>query len=89
MDCAGPSLLHVGVLQLQRVGVTLSGSAQVLGTEAFSSSRALTQKLVVLWHVGSSQTRGQVKPMSPALADRFITTELPGKSPVHNILLSF
>ena len=33
--------------------------------------------LVAVWHVASSQIRGE--PMSPALAGRFFTAELPGK----------
>ena len=35
--------------------------------------------LVAPWHVGSSQTRGQVH--VPSLAGRFLTTGSPGKSP--------
>ena len=59
LDGAGSSLLHVGILQ--RVGVTLCCGAQALGTQAFSSSRALAQQVVVLWHVGSSRTRDQTR----------------------------
>ena len=54
--------------------------AQAPGQVGFSScstcihSVAAVHGLVALWHAGSSGTRHQTKPMSPASADRFLTT---------------
>ena len=106
--CNGSSLLHVGFLQLRRVGATLlcgeqashcSGfsccGTQALGARAsavvahrlsscgsqalelrLSSGGTQAQLLCGMWDL----PRPWLKPVSPALAGRFLTTASPGKS---------
>ena len=70
-------------LLLQQVGVPRCG-VQASDCRGFSPCRALAGLAVVCagvvapWHVGSFQIG--IKPVSPALADRSLSTPPPGKS---------
>ena len=81
--CAGPLLLrtalsscgHRGCSPLRRVRLTAwLLSLRCLGSRPQAQQLWLTG-VVILWHVGSSRT---VKPMSPALVGRLLTTGSPG-----------
>ena len=89
--CAGSLLLRVCFLQLWRVGATFLCGSQASQCSGFSYCRAWAPEhrlsinscgtgLVAPWHVETSQGPG-IKPTSPALAGRFLTTRPPGKSP--------
>ena len=94
--CVGSSLLHMGFLQLRRMGVTLCCSVWASHCGGFSFCRAwalgMWASVVVALRLNSCGTQAQLlrgmwdlpgpglKPVSPALAGGFLTTAPPGKS---------
>ena len=93
--CVGSSSLHVGFLQLRRAGATLRCSVWASHCGGFSCCGAwglgAQASVVVARGLSSCGTRAQLlcsmwdlprpglKPVSPALAGRFLTTAPPGK----------
>ena len=94
--CVGSSLLHLGFLQLQRVGATLRCGARASPYGGFSCcavwALGMRASVVVAHELSSCGAWAQLlrgmwdlpgpglKPMSPALAGRFLSTAPPGKS---------
>ena len=85
--CAGPSLMHVGFLQVRRIGAALWLCA---GPSLWQLR--LVWSIYARAHRHNSRNAGTqlphgprdggpgMEPVSPALADRFLTTGPPGKS---------
>ena len=96
---AGSSFLPMGFLQLRWAGTPLRCSAPASHSGAFPCLRAQVPGAwvsVVAAHRLSCPSAGGIlvsrpgiKPMSPALAGGFLTTGLPGKSPLHTSYTGF
>ena len=100
--CVGSLLLLTDFLQLRRAGATLQCSARASHCNGFSCCGAWAlgaqASVVVACRLSSCGARAQllrgmwdlpgpgIKPMSPALAGRFLTTAPPGKSLLINLL---
>ena len=95
-SCAGSSLLHVGFLQLQPAGAPLGCGARASHCSGFSCCRAWAlecelsscgsgaQLLHSMWDLPGPG----IKPVSPALTGRLLSTAPPGKSKIGFISMS-
>ena len=84
--CAGSLLLCAGLLQLQQVGASHSSGFSCCGAQALGSHASVVQ-LMVLVAPGCWDLPGPgIKPMSPALAGGFFTTE-PHGTPLLLVIL--
>ena len=95
-SCAGSSLLHVGFLQLQPAGAPLRRGARASHCSGFSCCRARALECGLrscgtgaqLLHSTWDLPGPGIKPVSPALTGRLLSTVPQGKSKTGFILMS-